>query len=773
MIDPSDIGAPGRAIAVLTIEDDEDDALLVIEALRADGYVPTWRRVASARALDDALAERRWDVILSDHNLPGFSGREALARVRAHDSDAPLILVSGTIGEERAVAFVKAGAADYVLKSNLERLPLAVARAIEDVATQRSRRAIEARLRASEARFRGLVEALPDLILVLDADGTLVDSHRPVGSRILPDLDDLTGARVGDLMPAGARAHLMTAVAAVAADGAPRRCECRLPRGVGDGDGHFEGHLSRMADGCVMVVLRDVTHTREVEARLRDILEHSTNLFYAHDPAHRLVYVSPQSRAFFDCEPAEAMVRWTELISDHPANAIGVERTARAIGTGEQQPPYELELLTRTGRRPWVEVNEAPVVRDGRTVMIVGALTDITARKRAEAEQARAEDAARAAQRMESIGRLAGGIAHDFNNLLSVILSYAALIREDLPASAASAHEDIAEIQEAGRRAAELTRQLLAFSRRQVLSPTVLDLNEVVADTEKMLRRVVGEDIVLETVRAVPLPTVEADRGQLEQILMNLVVNARDAMPDGGHLEIATAAVDVDADAAAARPPLPPGRYVQLQVRDRGAGIAAADLARVFEPFYTTKEPGKGTGLGLSTVYGIVKQSGGYIWIDSEVGAGTTVTILLPPSDAPAATRTAAGRGEDVRGGDERVLLVEDEPAVRAMTERILRRAGYQVIAAGNGDEALQACRDAQPPIALLLTDIVMPGLTGQALADLVTVAQPGVKVLFMSGYSDDLIAQRGLRATGAPLLAKPFTPEQLTRRVRELLDGG
>jgi two-component system, cell cycle sensor histidine kinase and response regulator CckA len=518
---------------------------------------------------------------------------------------------------------------------------------------------------------------------------------------------------------------------------------------------------------------REVTERRDVEqalresqTKLREILENTTNLFYAHGPDHVLTFVSAQARAFFDCESEEAMVHWAEFVTDNPANREGSLRTQRALSTGQRQPAYERELRGLLGRTVWVEVNEAPVVRDGRTVAIVGALTDITARKRAEEERQRLESQFRQAQKMEAVGRLAGGIAHDFNNLLAVILGYAELLRRDMrPGERGERRVD--EIQKAAERAAALTRQLLAFSRKQVLDPKVLSLETVVSDLQSMLRRLIREDVRLNVSAAEGLWRIRADRSQVEQVLLNLSVNARDAMPEGGTLTIGVtnAQLDVGGPAHLA---LPPGRYVKLTVADTGCGMDAETLSHVFEPFFTTKEKGAGTGLGLATVYGIVQQSGGAVDVASAPQTGSTFTVYLPAVDSPLEEARAvpapppAGRGT--------LLVVEDEPSLRRLTCEILESQGYTVIDAASAAQALALVAEHQGPLDLMITDVIMPGLSGRQLAERVTERRPGMPVLYMSGYTADVIAHHGVLDPDIMLLEKPFTPDALLERVQDAL---
>ncbi|MFQ5876562.1 MAG: ATP-binding protein [Acidobacteriota bacterium] len=379
------------------------------------------------------------------------------------------------------------------------------------------------------------------------------------------------------------------------------------------------------------------------------------------------------------------------------------------------------------------------------------------------------EEQLRQSQRMEALGRLAGSVAHDFNNILTVIMGHSLLLRRRLP-RAGKLRRHVDEIRRAGERSAALTHQLLTFTRRQALEPRVLNLNDIVNDVLPMLRRVIGEDIDFDSRLEPALGHVRTDPGQLEQIIMNLVVNARDAMPDGGRLTLETSNVELDRAYATRRIVVRPGPYVMLAVADSGQGMSAEVQARVFEPFFTTKEIGRGTGLGLSTVYGIVKQSGGYIWVYSEPGYGTTFKIYLPRVSAPKETgRPSRARGALPRG-TETLLLVEDDHAVRSLTREILAAHGYTVPEARDGAEAIEICRRHSGDIHLLLTDVVMPCMNGRDLARHLAGLRPGIKVVYMSGYTGHTVARHGVLDVGVPYLQKPFTVEALLSKVREVL---
>ncbi len=515
---------------------------------------------------------------------------------------------------------------------------------------------------------------------------------------------------------------------------------------------------------------RAETLLRDSQAFLQAIVDNSSALIYAKDHEGRFMLVN---RRF---EELTRMSR-EELVgkTDHdlfPREEADAYRAVdlRVLTEGS---PIEAEehAALEDGLHTFVSV-KAPL-RDpsGKPYALCGISTDITARKRAEEALRKSEDQLRQAQKMEAIGNLAGGVAHDFNNLLTVILGYTAMLAEDMSASDPG-RARLDAIEEAGQRAAALTRQLLAFGRKQILAPKIVDLGKSVVKIERMLRRLIGEDIELTVHSTTPLDPVFVDPGQVDQIIMNLAVNARDAMPTGGRLTIETANVVLDETYAAEHVGVVPGPHVMLAVSDTGVGMAPTTQARMFEPFFTTKEPGKGTGLGLSTVFGIVQQSGGSIWVYSELGKGTTFKIYFPRSRR-LVTPTVETSGTDgaYRAGSETILLVEDDARVRSVARTILDRAGYVVLEANTGSEALTLAEQHPATIHLLLTDVVMPAMGGPELADRLRVRHPATKVLFMSGYTDHSIVHQGVLDSGVAFLQKPLTPDNLLRRVREVLD--
>jgi len=429
-----------------------------------------------------------------------------------------------------------------------------------------------------------------------------------------------------------------------------------------------------------------------------------------------------------------------------------------------QHTHYENPVLTKDGQERLIAWNNT-VLRDveGHPIGTLSIGEDITERTQLELQL-------RQAQKMEAIGRLAGGVAHDFNNVLTAVFGYVDLLREEMPPGS-SALQDLGEVRKAAERAADLTRQLLAFSRQQVLEPVVLPLNDHIEEFEKMLRRVIGEDVVLGLALSKDIGNVRADPGQLQQVIMNLAVNARDAMPQGGKLLLETANVDLSEQYAELHQPVIPGPYVMLAVSDTGTGMPPDVKARIFEPFFTTKEKGKGTGLGLSTVYGIVKQSGGYVWVYTELGRGTTFKIYLPRVDAPP-DRLVKPREAGSLTGTETILLAEDDAILRPLAKALLEKLGYLVLEAENADAALAAAAAHQGPVHLLVSDVVMPGPSGRELARRLAALRPETRVLFVSGYTDDAIVHHGMLEPGLNFLQKPFTPAVLARKVREVLDA-
>jgi PAS domain S-box-containing protein len=502
------------------------------------------------------------------------------------------------------------------------------------------------------------------------------------------------------------------------------------------------------------------------EGRLAAIVRGALDAHITMDDRGTIVTWNPQAEALFGWPAPDVVGRHVADIIVPPAHREAHWRGLQHFLTSGEGPilnrRLELLALRRDGTEAAVELAVAPI-RLGNSWIFSAFIRDISERNQLEQQL-------RQAQKMEAVGRLAGGIAHDFNNLLTAIFGYADLLAEDLPPDSPG-QADVKEIRTAATRASALTRQLLAFSRQQVLQPVVLNVIDVVGDLESMLQRVLGEDVELEAHFAADLGNIRADQGQLEQVILNLAVNARDAMPTGGKLTIETANVVLDEHYAQTHRPVVPGRYVMIAVSDTGVGMDAATQARIFEPFFTTKEPGKGTGLGLATAYGIVKQSGGYIWVYSEVGRGATFKIYLPRVDEPTEAVVAPPELGSV-AGTETVLLAEDDALLLPLGRDVLKRLGYTVLEARTPADAVAVAQAHSGVIHLLVSDVVMPGESGLQLARRLLEVRPNLRVLYISGYSDEAVVRHGLLDPGTTFLQKPFTPAALARKVREVLDA-
>jgi PAS domain S-box-containing protein len=495
---------------------------------------------------------------------------------------------------------------------------------------------------------------------------------------------------------------------------------------------------------------------------LRSIAEHSPAGIVTTDVRGRITYWSPRTEELLGYRADEVLGRPVAELQRGGREAA--RALMRRLRSEDRIREYEAEILARDGR--WVECRfSLAVLRNavGEEIGTLAILEDTSERKRLEAQL-------RQSQKMEAVGRLAGGIAHDFNNLLAVIMGHSDLILSVLRKGDGMTH-DVEQIRRASERAATLTRQLLAFSRRQFLQPQVIDVNTLVGNLATMLRRLIGEDIQLELRLDPATGRVSADPGQLEQVIMNLAVNARDAMPQGGRLVLETASAALDQAFVAAHPGSTAGGHVRVSIQDTGCGMTAEVLSHLFEPFFTTKEPGRGTGLGLSTVYGIVKQHRGYIDVTSEPGRGTAFAVYLPRVETRAATERPAPRDQPSLGGRETVLFVEDEVAVRDLMHRVLAKGGYTVLAAGDGLEALGLVEAHAAPIDLVVTDVIMPRMSGPELASRLRARDPGLRLLYVSGYTADQLRSQADLGADAPLLPKPFTSDGLLRKVREVLD--
>jgi two-component system cell cycle sensor histidine kinase/response regulator CckA len=522
----------------------------------------------------------------------------------------------------------------------------------------------------------------------------------------------------------------------------------------------------------LVIVNRDVTERkkadeslRRLETGFRSVVEDAPYGIYRANTAGRFLQVNPALKKMLGYETTEEL-----LDKDLPGEIFRYpeeyQRLTELLIRTEEIKDLEMEWKRKDSTPITVRCSGRRVNEENGGLAYFEAFAEDVTEKRILERQLRM------AQKMEAIGRLSGGIAHDFNNLLGVIIGYSRVLKRELGASNPLA-EHALEIEKAGQRAASLTKQLLAFSRQQVLSPAILNLNTLASDMEKMLPQLLGEDIEVSLVLDPKLGNVKADQSQLEQVIMNLAVNARDAMPDGGKLKIETSNAELDQAYVRNHPGSKIGSFVLLAVTDTGTGMDAATLTHIFEPFFTTKELGKGTGLGLATVYGIVKQSNGYIGLESAIGKGTSFQIYLPRYAGQAVADELKTDSPDNLRGSETILLVEDSEPLRKLAKSFLDSRGFQVLSAESGEDALEVAKRFGGPFDLLLTDVVMPGMNGRILAENLLLRQPGIKVLYMSGYTDSFIAGHGVLDPGIHLLHKPFIEEVLIRKVREVLDGG
>jgi len=705
-----------------------------------------------------------------DQVLTPASLAQALEQLREGLSSAETVNpILTTLWEE----YRKDGSTIWV-ESELSLIRDAEGRPVEVLGVSRdvtARKRAEDALRESEERFRTMVDMAPDAIFIADASGRLVEANHTAAHQLGIPRSQLVGKRLLDLVAPAALAHVWAKLQGLTAEGTLESLHLRS-------DGQevpvelAVRRISFRGEPAVLAIARDIAARKraevaliESERRFRELADLLPQTVFEADQAGRFTFANQHGLEAFGYrrEELEGLGIAAVIAPEDHARVVEWLRSPRRSNSGGT----EYLMRRRDGTTFPVVAHADRIVREGRVLGVRGVLVDISRIKQAAQALRESEERLQQSQKMEAVGRLAGGVAHDFNNILTSLIGYTEMLLGQLHADD-PLYADLLEVRRAGERAASITSQLLAFSRKQLIAPRVIDLNEVVAGATRMLQRLIGEDIELSFQPAPELGRVKADPSQLEQVLVNLAVNARDAMPDGGRLQIETAEVQLDEAACAGRDGVTPGRYVRLSAIDGGRGISADILPHIFEPFFTTKE-GKGTGLGLSTVYGIVKQNGGFITVASEPGAGASFHVHLPRLQASAAA-VPAPPVEAPRGGSETVLLVEDEEMVRRLTRRVLERFGYRVLSAAGAAEAVDVAREHAAPIHLLLTDIVLPKTNGRLLWEELRRARPELRVLFMSGYTDDVIAQHGVLEEGIPFLQKPFSIEALTRKVREAL---
>lgn len=809
----------GIPLRVLIVEDSEDDTLLLVRELQHAGYDVTFERVETAKDMADALDNRQWDIVLADYTMPHFSGTDALRLLREKGFDIPFIFVSGTIGEDTAVLAMKSGANDYILKGNLKRLIPAIERELREAEVRRERRKAEEQLHESYQTLTVLnkilvatlqpvpLESLLDMVIdhVVSIPWLSLETERGIflaedgwlilkTKRNLPASLQTMCARIPFGRCLCGRAALSGKIEF--ADRIDERHEIKY-EGIPP-HGHYcvpiksadrilgvinlfvkEGHVRNEREedflNAIANVLAGIIQLKQAEDLLRKseerykrLLESITDYIYTvivengcpvstiHGPGCAAI------TGYTSEEYAADPYLWYKMVYDEDKELV-IEQLNKVL-SGKEVKPLEHRIIHKNGSIRWVRNTiVARYDEQGRVIAYDGLITDIT-------EQKRIEEQLRHAQKMEAIGQLAGGIAHDFNNILNVIMGFGSLIEMNLKEDDPN-RIHLKEILNAGERATHLTRALLAFSRKQIIEPKPQNLNEIIKGFEKILRRIIGEDIELKTELSEKDLTVFVDRGQIEQVLMNLATNARDAMPDGGDLIIETGTIQIDEEYIKRHGYGEPGIYALLSVTDSGIGMDEKTRERIFEPFFTTKEAGRGTGLGLAMVYGIIKQHDGFINVYSELGKGTTFKIYLPliMSEVKEERIEPTAYPE---GGKETVLVAEDDQAVRKLTRDILERFGYKVIAAEDGEDAIEKFINNKEDIKLLLLDVIMPKKNGKEVYEEIKKINPGIKALFLSGYTANLIHKKGILDEGLNFILKPVSPKELLRKVREVLDS-
>lgn len=763
---------PDEALRILILEDVPMDAELVEYELERARIPFVAHRVDSKDSFLQELDAFCPDVILSDYTLPRFDGMTALSLARERVPSIPFLIVTGSVNEETAVGCMKAGATDYLLKSNLARIGPAIQAALERERAREERVHAEMALAASERRFRSLVQNSSDLVTIVAPDSTILYASDSAERIVGYSAGDLVGTTLLDYLEAS---------------------DTDIVRGLlHDSNGKSSGPVEfslRRADGSpvwleavgtnlltdptirgIVLNARDVSERkradralRESEERYRDLFDNASDLVCMVAPDGALLYVNKAWRKGTGYSEDE-ITRMQLLDIVQLENRTHFTEVLRRVLGGERLDHVELVLVPKAGTPITVEGNLSCTFKDGQPSVVRGIYRDITDRKRVEEQLRRAE-------RMQAAGKLAGGVAHEVNNMMTGVIGFSEFVLRSFdPEDPRRA--DIEEVIRAGTRAADVTRQLLAFTRQQFLRPQVVEINTVVSEMEKMLRHSLGEDKRLDLRLASGAGQIRADRGQLQQVLINLVLNARDAIDGHGRVTIETGTATWDQVYAERHEgvDIPLGRYVMLAVTDSGCGMDSDVQARIFEPFFTTKPIGQGTGLGLSTVYGIVKQSGGFVWVYSEVDQGSVFKVYLPEAvssvtEPPSALATAPQRGS------ETILVIEDEDVVRNLASRGLADHGYAVVQAKNGSEALAYIQEHPGKVELVISDVVMPEMGGREFGRHLALFESELPILYMSGYTGEDVVQRGLLDPGAPFQQKPFTPGTLAAKVRAMLD--
>ncbi|HEY0682542.1 MAG TPA: response regulator [Steroidobacter sp.] len=778
---------------ILLLEDSEIDAELAITHLSKAETQSTIQRVATRDDFMREIGDGDYDVVLADYSLPDFDGLAALDVVRERRPEMPFIFVSGVVGEEFAINALRRGATDYVMKRGLSRLPAAVDRAVAEARERQDRVRAEQALRISETSAQLAIETaglgrweLDPATGIFDIDARCRELFDLAPQASANQEAFLKSCHSGDRQ----RIENLLQTALHAPNAGNFSTEFRIVR-VGDAQERWvslSGRAFHDRGACTRLIgiVNDITERKQAETALQD-LNQTLTLRVAHKTAERdhlwqlskdLMAVMTPVGALIEVNPAwqaSLGLCTSEVVGEHlakfahPDDASLVQHAVTQAAQ-ESQRPFECRFLCRDGQTRWISWS---VALGHGCIYAVG--RDITEDKVAQAQLEQAQEALRQAQKMEAVGQLTGGLAHDFNNLLQIVVGNIETLQRKLPPNLERLRRAADHAMAGAQRATNLTQHLLAFSRKQPLNPRPVAVNRLVAGTSEMLQRTLGELIEVETVLSPDLRHVEIDSNQLEIALLNLAVNARDAMPRGGKLRIETFNLDLRDSTLADAENLPRSEFVVIDVRDTGTGMPPEVLARAFEPFFTTKNVGQGTGLGLSQVYGFVRQSGGQVRITSAAGAGTAIRIYLPAARPDAQVPEDDGEREAPLAAERRtILVVEDDPDVRAFTVETVRELGYDVLEARDGVNALNLLR--QTPagnIDLLFSDVVLPGgMNGQQLAQQAVLLHPRLKVLFATGYARDVIVHHGRLDPGVQLITKPFAFDDLAARIRSVLDG-
>ena len=756
-------------IKVLVIDDDPTTRMLVRESLRSGGF-HVLEAENGIKGIEQFEAEQP-DLILSDVVMPEMDGFETCRAIRQRPGgDRVAILMATSLEDLESInSAYQAGATDFITKPiNWSLLPHRVRYLIRGAQTTE-------KLRRSQAKNEALLDAIPDLMCRITLDGWLLEVKASQETALFDTGRDVTQLHMREVLPFELAEGILAAAETARCTGATQDIE--FEQRVDETERNFEARVVISGENEMLAIVRDITDRKTMEEKLRaseehfrSLIENAGDLITLLSEAGEVRYGSPAVTRILGYPDADLTGRRIEeLVYDEDLPVLK-NNIALALAEPGSPHPATIRFYTDAGSLRVMETICASMrAADGETVIVLNS-RDITQRLSTERALRESEEQLRQAQKMEAIGRLAGGVAHDFNNLLTAILGYSQILEERLEDEAV-ATDEVQEIRKAGQRASSLTRQLLTFSRKQIMQPQVLKFDDITREMERMLRRLLGEDIQLTSAFGENIHSVMADPGQIEQVIMNLAVNARDAMPEGGELIIEARNVKIDEGHLTSDQNLTPGDYVMLAVSDNGVGMDRETLDHIFEPFYTTKENGKGTGLGLSTVYGIVKQSGGHIFVYSEVGGGTSFKIYLPRTHEQHGDEEEEGAVAASLFGDETVLLVEDESWVRTLVRQCLEKHGYTVLEAEDGEHALRINDRYRGVIHLLLTDVVMPKMNGVELAEQITLLRAGIRVLYMSGYTDHAVLSHGHLQPGEAFLQKPFTIEELVGKVRQIIE--